>query len=85
MRELGTFSYQSSGDQRLSVMTSVDCVPLNGSIEFARPLRALMDLVALRKVQWSHTACNAAFAELLYSMDFLFRLDHRCDARSECD
>jgi hypothetical protein len=35
-------------------MTSVDRVPLNGSIAFvARPLRALMDLVALRKVEWS--------------------------------
>ncbi|MFF2324125.1 hypothetical protein ACFVTJ_24020 [Agrobacterium sp. NPDC058088] len=35
-------------------MARVDRVPLNGSIAFvARPLLALMDLVALRKVEWS--------------------------------
>ena len=50
----GTFSYHPLAINDYRFMTSVDRVPLNGSIAFvARPLRALMDLVALRKVEWS--------------------------------
>ncbi len=45
----GTFSYHPLAINDYRFMTSVDRVPLNGSIAFvAQPLRALMDLVALR-------------------------------------
>lgn len=52
--EFGTFSYHPLAINDYRFMTSVDRVPLNGSVAFvAQPLRALMDLVALRKVEWS--------------------------------
>ncbi len=52
--EFGTFSYYPLAINEYRFMTSVDRVPVNGSIAFvAQPLRALMDLVALRKVEWS--------------------------------
>ena len=52
--EFGAFSYHPLAINDYRFMTSVDRVQLNGLTSFvAQPLRALMDLVALRKVHWT--------------------------------
>lgn len=49
----GRFSFHTIAIERVWFYAAVDRVPFGASVAFvARPLRALMDLVALRKVRW---------------------------------
>ena len=52
--DFGTFTYHPLAINDYRFLTSIDRVPFDKLTSFvAQPLRALMDLVALRKVQWS--------------------------------
>lgn len=52
--DFGTFTYHPLAINDYRFLTSIDRVPSDKLTSFvAQPLRALMDLVALRKVQWS--------------------------------
>jgi len=53
-RDFGTFSYHPLAINDYCFLTNTDRVKYNKLTSFvAQPLRALMDLVALRKVRWS--------------------------------
>lgn len=52
--QFGTFTFHPLAINRYQFLNGIDRKAAGGSIAFvARPLRALMDIVALRKIEWS--------------------------------